>query len=438
MPGTTILELQKSGMQQPFQFVIFMNRLDPKAAAARLKKLSRLRPTLAIILGSGFHHVLSELEVDKKIPYARLPGFPPVGVVGHSGQLLIGRLGGTPVMVLSGRAHFYEGHPMTVVTFAVRALAAYGIRDLLLTNAAGGVNRGFRPGDFMVLSDHINFMGTNPLRGAPQPGLPRFVDLTRAYDEGLSRLLARAGRECGVKLRAGVYLAVCGPSYETPAEIRAFARLGADAVGMSTVPEAIVARQCGLRVAAVSCITNLAAGRSRQTLSHAEVLETAERVKTWQRKCSNTLRSSMARESNRSLWPRRPLEARATRAVAPYSKFKVGAALLTRAGEIITGANVESASYGLTCCAERVALFHALTSGKRDFVAVAVVARAPGGPMPCGACRQLLAEYAPNAAVWVADSDAPGVIKEFSVKELLPAVFAEVPRRFGLRKNRRP
>jgi purine-nucleoside phosphorylase len=252
---------------------------DPRVAAARLKRLSRLRPTLALVLGSGFHHVLRELQVDAEIAYSRLPGFPPTGVTGHAGRLLIGRLGGTPVLVLSGRAHYYEGHPMEVVTFAVRALAAYGIQDLLLTNAAGGVNRRFRPGDFMVLTDHINLMGINPLRGEAVRGLPRFVDLTRVYDAGLRRLLQRAGRECGVGLRAGVYLAVCGPSYETPAEIRALARLGADAVGMSTVPEAIAARQCGLRVAGVSCITNLAAGRSRGVLSHAEVLETAERVK---------------------------------------------------------------------------------------------------------------------------------------------------------------
>jgi len=251
----------------------------PGVAAARLKKLSRLRPTLALVLGSGFHHVLSELRVEAKVSYADLPGFPPVGVSGHAGQLLIGRLGGTPVMILSGRAHYYEGHSMERATFAVRALAACGIRDLLLTNAAGGVQRNFRPGDFMVVTDHINLMGVNPLRGAPWPGLPWFVDLTRAYDEGLRRLLRRAGRRCGVALRAGVYLAVSGPSYETPAEIRAFARLGASAVGMSTVPEAIVARQCGLKVAAVSCITNLAAGRSRHALSHSEVLETAERVK---------------------------------------------------------------------------------------------------------------------------------------------------------------
>jgi len=252
---------------------------DPKAAAARLKRLSRLRPTLAMVLGSGFHHVLSELRVTAEVSYGKLPGFPPTGVSGHAGQLFLGHLGGTPVMVLSGRAHYYEGQPVTLVTFAVRALAAYGIRDLLLTNAAGGVNPSFHPGEFMLLTDHINLMGVNPLRGGPAPGLPRFVDLTCAYDPGLRRLLQRAGRACGMRLRTGTYLAVSGPSYETPAEIRAFARLGADAVGMSTVPETIVARQCGLKVAAVSCITNLAAGRSWKPLSHAEVLETAEHVK---------------------------------------------------------------------------------------------------------------------------------------------------------------
>ena len=252
---------------------------DPRAAVARLRRLSRLRPTLAMVLGSGFHHVLNELQVTAEVAYGKLPGFPPTGVSGHAGQLFLGHLGGTPVMVLSGRAHYYEGHPMTLVTFAVRALAAYGIRDLLLTNAAGGVNRSFHPGEFMLLTDHINLMGVNPLRGGPLPGLPRFVDLTCAYDPGLRRLLQRAGQACDLKLRSGTYLAVSGPSYETPAEIRAFARLGADAVGMSTVPETIVARQCGLKVAAVSCITNLAARRSRKPLSHAEVLETAERVK---------------------------------------------------------------------------------------------------------------------------------------------------------------
>jgi purine-nucleoside phosphorylase len=251
----------------------------PQTAAARLKKVSSLRPKLAIVLGSGFHHVLTELRVDEKISYAKIPGFPKPTVSGHAGELFLGHLGKTPVLVLSGRAHFYEGHPMERVTFAVRALAAFGITDLLLTNAAGGINKDFRAGDFMVLTDHINFMGANPLRGEAIPGFPRFVDLTDAYDKRLRELLFRAGKIARLKLRRGVYLAVSGPSYETPAEIRAFARLGADAVGMSTVPEAIAARQCGLNVAAVSCVTNLAAGVGRGKLSHAEVLETAERVK---------------------------------------------------------------------------------------------------------------------------------------------------------------
>jgi purine-nucleoside phosphorylase len=197
------------------------------------------------------------------------------------------------VLVLSGRAHFYEGHDMERVTFATRTLAAFGITDLLLTNAAGGINEKFHAGDFMVLTDHINFIGINPLRpggsDAPSPSasatraslppLPRFVDLTETYDKKLRELLFRAGKISKLRLQRGVYIAVSGPSYETPAEIRAFANLGADAVGMSTVPEAIVARQCGIRVAAVSCITNLAAGIGKGNLSHTEVLETAERVK---------------------------------------------------------------------------------------------------------------------------------------------------------------
>ena len=251
----------------------------PQTAAARLKKLSSLRPALAIVLGSGFHHVLAALDVEMKISCAKIPGFPKPTVGGHAGELYFGRLGGTPVLVLSGRAHFYEGYAMEQVTFPIRTLAALGIRDLLLTNAAGGINPDFRRGDFMVLTDHINGMGVNPLRGPAVPGRVRFVDMTQVYDAGLSALLLRAGKGANLKLRQGVYLAVSGPSYETPAEIRAFARLGADAVGMSTVPEAMVARQCGLRVAAVSCITNRAAAQGRSPLSHAEVLETAERVK---------------------------------------------------------------------------------------------------------------------------------------------------------------
>jgi len=257
-----------------------MDLPDPKITAARLLKACPLRPKLALVLGSGFHHVLSELDVVRKISYAKIPGFPLPTIHGHAGDLYFGHLGGTPVLVLSGRAHFYEGHSLATVTFAVRTLAAFGIQDLVLTNAAGGINRRFRAGDFMVLTDHINFMGVNPLRGPNVPGLARFVDLSETYDPGLRTLARRAAKETGLKLRSGVYLAVSGPSYETPAEIRVFSQWGADAVGMSTVPEAIVARHCGLRVAGVSCITNAAAGLGKTTLSHGEVLETAERVKT--------------------------------------------------------------------------------------------------------------------------------------------------------------
>jgi len=256
-----------------------IKKIDPQSIARQLRKLSSLEPTLALVLGSGFQTALAELEVDARISYDKLPGFPRTTVGGHAGQLLIGTLDSTPVLALSGRAHFYEGHDMSKVTFGIRVLAAYGIRDLLLTNAAGAINSKFHPGDFMVIADHINFMGTSPLRGEMADGRARFVDLTRAYDPGLQRLLKLAAKKSRMKLWSGVYLALCGPSYETPAEIRAFGRLGADVVGMSTVPEAIVARQCDLRVAGLSCITNLAAGRTRKALSHSDVLATAERVK---------------------------------------------------------------------------------------------------------------------------------------------------------------
>ena len=252
---------------------------QPQIAALRLKKSSRLRPTLAVVLGSGFHSAADALEVDAAIPYRSLAGFLATGIGGHPGKLIFGKMAGTPVLVLSGRAHYYEGWSMDQVTFPMRVLASLGIQSVLLTNAAAGINRRFCAGDFMALSDHISFMGANPLRGTAASDQSRFVDLTKTYDANLNRLLKKAAQRAKVTLHSGVYLAVSGPSYETPAEIRAFARLGADVVGMSTVPEAIVARQCGLAVAAVSCITNLAAGRSRRPLSHADVLAVAEQAK---------------------------------------------------------------------------------------------------------------------------------------------------------------
>lgn len=253
---------------------------DPDKAAARILSATGLRPAVGIVLGSGFDCVQELVQPDAEIPYRALPGFNPSAVEGHRGRLVVGRLGNLPVFLLCGRCHFYEGHTLAAVTFPVRVLAACGIQALLLTNAAGGINPRFRPGDFMVLTDHLNFMGDNPLRGWTDPKHARFLDLSRVYDLELTECMRKAARRAKVRLHSGVYVAVAGPCYETPAEIRAFARLGADAVGMSTVPEAIVARHCSVRVAALSCITNPASGMSKALISHAEVLATGERVKT--------------------------------------------------------------------------------------------------------------------------------------------------------------
>lgn len=247
-------------------------------AAALIRRKSRRQPRLGIILGSGFQGVLDAVCAEIEVPYARLPGFPKPSVQGHSGRVVCGKLGGLDVVLLAGRSHYYEGHTMEAVTFGVRVLARLGVETVLITNAAGGISPRFRAGDFMLLTDHINLMGANPLRGKADAGTTRFVDMTQAYDSDLQTLLRRAARRAKARLRQGVYLAVSGPSYETPAEIRAFGRLGADAVGMSTVPEVLVARQEGLRVAGLSCITNLAAGRGDDPLDHKDVLETGARV----------------------------------------------------------------------------------------------------------------------------------------------------------------
>lgn len=249
----------------------------PDSTASLIRRRTRTRPVLGIILGSGFGPVAGAVEVEREFSYRDLPGFPVGGAPGHAGRLLIGTLGGAPVAVLSGRAHYYEGFDPGEVTFATRVLAALGVGSLLVTNAAGGISRKLRVGDFMVLTDHINLMGMNPLRGPVPPGRARFVDMTRTYDGEYQKRLKAAGKSVGIRPAAGVYLAVSGPSFETPAEIEAFRRLGADAVGMSTVPEVIVARQCGLRIAGLSCITNAAAGLGGkdQVVSAEEVLEVA-------------------------------------------------------------------------------------------------------------------------------------------------------------------
>lgn len=249
-------------------------KVNPKTAADVLRRASSLRPKFAIVLGSGFDAAARKVSLVSTVAYTKLAGFLSPSVSGHAGQALIGHLGETEVLVLQGRAHYYEGHSMAAITLPIRVLAEYGIKSLLLTNAAGGINRKYKPGDFMAFKDHLNFMGDNPLRGRAQPGLERFVDLTQTYDPSLTKALQSAARKTKTKLHTGVYCAVSGPNYETPTEVRAYGKLGADAVGMSTVPEAIVARQCGLRVAALSCITNAAAGLTGDTLTHKEVLST--------------------------------------------------------------------------------------------------------------------------------------------------------------------
>lgn len=235
-------------------------------------------PAVGVVLGSGLG-ALADAVQGTAIPYADIPGFAASTVPGHAGRLVIGRLEGRPVAVFQGRFHLYEGYDPADVTFPVRVLRELGAATLIVTNAAGAVNPDFRPGDLMLIADHINLTGRNPLVGVGDERLgPRFPDMTNAYDPELRSLARRVGEALGIALREGVYAGLLGPSYETPAEIRMLRVLGADAVGMSTVAEVIVARQVGLRVLGVSCLTNMAAGILPQPLSHEEVLETGRKA----------------------------------------------------------------------------------------------------------------------------------------------------------------
>ena len=235
-------------------------------------------PVAAIILGSGLGGLADRIEDARRVPFGEVPGFPQATVHGHAGVLIAGKLAGRPVLAMAGRFHLYEGHAPRLAGYSVRVLHALGAGTLFVSNAAGGINRNFAAGDLMVIADHLNLMFRNPLEGALEPGDVRFPDMSDPYDAGLRAKLHAAGAALGVPLRDGVYAGLLGPSYETPAEVRMLERLGADAVGMSTVPETIVARAVGMRVAGVSCITNLACGISLVPLSHDEVLETTTRV----------------------------------------------------------------------------------------------------------------------------------------------------------------
>jgi purine-nucleoside phosphorylase len=251
-----------------------------QSAAELIRSKSKTIPDTAVVLGSGLGSFASSVDRATSITYSEIPYWPAPSVIGHEGRLVMGEVGGRAVAALSGRAHFYEGHDLRTVTFATRVLGALGVRTLILTNAAGGINTGFVPGDLMVIDDHINLLGSSPLVGPNDDRFGvRFPDLTNVYSPRLRRVADETAVVQGLTLRHGVYVACHGPSYETPAEVRYLRMIGADAVGMSTVPEAIVARHMGMDVLGLSCITNFAAGVLPQPLNHDEVLETAKRVR---------------------------------------------------------------------------------------------------------------------------------------------------------------
>ncbi len=245
-------------------------------AAEYLRARLPARPDLALVLGSGLGGLADRIEDPVYIPYGQIPHFPVSTAPGHAGRFVFGRLSGRMVLCMQGRFHYYEGHDMAAIALPVRVLKALGCRALVLTNAAGGVNWDFSVGDFMLITDHINFMGANPLRGENDDVIgPRFCDMTHVYTPEFQQTARQVAAQQGITLREGVYLGYMGPSFETPAEIRAFRTLGADAVGMSTVPEAIAASHCGLPVLGVSLITNMAAGMAGKRLSGDEVIEIA-------------------------------------------------------------------------------------------------------------------------------------------------------------------
>ncbi|MFP5518410.1 MAG: purine-nucleoside phosphorylase [Bdellovibrionia bacterium] len=244
-----------------------------------LKNKTTIKPRIGIVLGSGLGSFVKSVEVEKSIPFSEVPHFLPPTVEGHSGNLIFGKVGAQNVAILQGRNHYYEGHSMESVVFPTRLLALLGCEIIVLTNSAGGFGETMQAGDFMIIEDHINLMGTNPLMGPNIKELgPRFPDMTEAYDKKLIATMEEIFGRKGIRYHKGVYCGVSGPTYETPSEVRYLKLIGGKAVGMSTVPEAIAANHLGVRVAAVSCITNLAAGMSAKKLSHDEVTETAKKV----------------------------------------------------------------------------------------------------------------------------------------------------------------
>ncbi|CCQ93192.1 purine nucleoside phosphorylase [[Clostridium] ultunense Esp] len=256
----------------------YMNKM--KESIKFIKSKTKETPSIGLVLGSGLGSLGEKIENPMVIDYKDIPNFPMSTVEGHKGQLILGQLGNKKVIAMQGRFHYYEGYPLKDVVFPIRVMIGLGIENLIVTNAAGGVDEDFCPGDLMIIKDHINFTGQNPLIGQNFDDLgPRFVDMTRAYDERLMSIAKKAGEDLGISLKEGVYMWFTGPTYETPAEIKLARTLGASAVGMSTVPEVIVAAHQGIKVLGISCITNMAAGILDQPLKHEEVIETSLMVK---------------------------------------------------------------------------------------------------------------------------------------------------------------
>lgn len=258
-----------------------MNYMDKiKASIDSISSKTKFSPKVGLILGSGLGSLAEKINNPTIIKYEDILGFPRSTVEGHAGQLVIGELAGKVVVAMQGRFHYYEGYPLEDVTFPIRVMIGLGIESLIVTNAAGGVNIDFTPGDLMIITDHINFTGKNPLIGENLNGLgPRFVDMSKAYDREYINIAKEVGKKLGLNLKEGVYMWLTGPTYETPAEVRLARILGADAVGMSTVPEVIVANHQKINVLGISCITNMASGILDQPLNHEEVVETSMRVK---------------------------------------------------------------------------------------------------------------------------------------------------------------
>lgn len=256
-------------------------------------------PRVGLILGSGLGSFADTLDGLRKIPYAELEGFHAPTIIGHAGNLCFGQVSGVPVVAMQGRIHYYEGHDVATVVHPARTLCALGVEAIVVTNAAGGIRADMHPGDLMLLRDHLNLMGVNPLRGPNDPAIgQRFPDMSHAYDPELREAAKTAAAAAGIPLSEGIYAGLCGPSYETPAEIRYLRTIGADAVGMSTVPEVIAARHLGVRALGISCITNLAAGLGGSTLNHDEVEETARKARA---RFEGLLRGLLAELGRR--WP---------------------------------------------------------------------------------------------------------------------------------------